>query len=119
MKFTSAKVSNSCVISMNVVFDTDLFGEIKREEDGFFSATYDMSDGGVSQETLFPVTETLLIIRLTNNNVFVNAIAYVDEDDTSVSAYTQYITDGMIEFNAHLTDEEKIKLLLAIIKSNP
>lgn len=118
MKFTSAKLDRNCVLSMNVVLDTDLLGTIKKEEDGFFSGSYDMSDGGVTEESLFPIIETLLVIHLTTNNVFVSAVVYVDEDDDAVRTYAPYITDGMIEFNAHLTDEEKTRLLLAIIKSN-
>ena len=118
MKLTSAKLDRSCVLSMNVVLDAELLGTFKKEEDGFYSASYDMSDGGVSEESLFPIIETLLVIHLTSNNVFVSAVVYVDEDDDAVRTYAPSITDGMIEFNAHLTDEEKTRLLLAIIKSN-
>lgn len=118
MKFTSTKLDKNCVLSMNVIFDTDLLGSIKKEEDGFYSASYGMNEGGVSQESLFPIVETLFVIHLTRNNVFLSAVVYVDEDDDAVKAYTPYITDGMIEFNVHLTDEERTRLLLAIIKSN-
>ncbi len=117
MKFTSTKLDKTCVLSMNVVFDPDLLTNVKKEDDdGYYSASYDMTAGGVLSEGLFPISETMIVVRLTRNSVFVNAVICVDEDDESVKAYSKYIQDGMIEFNVQFTDEEKIKLLLAIIQ---
>ncbi len=118
MKFTSTKLDKTCILSTDVVFDSDLLSNIKKEDDdGYYSASYDMTAGGVSSEGLFPISEAMIVVRLTRNGVFANAVICVDEDNESVKGYSKYIQDGMIEFNVQLNDEEKIKLLLAIIQS--
>lgn len=111
MTLTSRKLFNGTRITIEQPFDAGLLKEIIAEDD---PNTYISQYEGVS-----PIgdilDDVLFIFTMTDDNVYVDAVAYIDRNNTDL--VNEGVPEELTEFSVRLDENEKIKLLLAVMKA--
>ena len=115
MKFISEIEKNDKPFAFEAQLDASLLRELPRVG-GVFSADYDIAVTAPSLPYL-QGTAMSLYFELTENDIYTSAILFVGYDNIN-KKLRPYETDGMIPFNVSLTEDEKRRVLVTLIKKN-
>ena len=111
MKFCSLNDKKTPQLDFEVKLDVGLLKNINRTDDIFYTAEYDVS-ALLPDDTNFYGTSAFLVMELTKEDIYVNGDLYVDP----MNEYFHTWSDGgVISCSCVLSEEEKRKILLAIL----
>lgn len=110
MKLVNQDIIANSSLDIELPFDAGLITNVsKTDEAGIYMLTYEAQ---VRAGAIF-VQAIDIVARLTQDNIYVNAIAYVDPELADAGGIN---CDGVLEFSVEADEKEKLKILLAIVR---
>lgn len=113
MKFKIKKKTKKESIEVNVPFDSGLLRELTVDENGgIFTIAYDADGLNLNNPFPFVVADSLVVAKLTDSNVYLSSILYVEENTIIDNTLLADAYESIVESEIYMSDKEKINLLL-------
>lgn len=114
MKFKIKKKTKKESMEVNVPFDSGLLRELTVDENGgIFTIAYDADGLNFNNPFPFVVADSLVVAKLTDSNVYLSSILYVEENSINDNTLLADVYESIVESEIYMSDKEKINLLLA------